>query len=86
MRSVAVGVKAQRVAAKIKTDVRDGKLAIQRDLCKLATDDPRREALQEQVEGGGSRGAARRSRLGAVASGTGTVCSCKTIGLTQACA
>jgi hypothetical protein len=42
----AVGVKAQRVAAKIKTDVRDGKLAIQRELCKLATDDPRREALQ----------------------------------------
>ena len=47
----AVGVKAQRVAAKIKTDVRDGKLAIQRELCKLATDDPRREALQVQVEG-----------------------------------
>ena len=47
----AVGVKAQRVAAKIKTDVRDGKLAIQRELCKLATDDPRREALQVQLEG-----------------------------------
>ena len=30
----AAGVKAQRVTAKIKTDVREGKLAIQRELCK----------------------------------------------------
>jgi hypothetical protein len=49
-RACAVGVSAQRIASKIKSEVRDGKLAIQRELCKLAADDSRRAVLQIQVE------------------------------------
>ena len=46
----AVGVKAQRRASKIKSEVRDGKLAIQRILGKLAAEDPQRETLERQLE------------------------------------
>ena len=46
----AVGLKAGRAAAQIKLAIRTDKLAIQRQACKLAPDDPARAQLQAEAE------------------------------------